>query len=310
MLSISRMQPPRLSVIIASWNTGDFLAGCLDSLDEQEVAGGFETIVVDNGSTDGTAELLRSRGERVRTISNSDNVGFSAANNQAAEIARGATLFFLNSDTRLLAPDTLERIATAVEAPGVAIAGPMLVNPDGSLQPSCAAHPSVGRALVVGAGLHRLLPDGLRERIAPDTWSHDRPSDTDWVKGAAIAVRADLFRELGGFWPTLYGEETDLAYKAKERGLRVRFEPSARVMHYGNQANSQRYGDAGRAARVAHAELLFLRSHYPRPRAAAVRAITGCAYALRAVAHALLRHGAQARVYRALARTYAAGRRS
>jgi GT2 family glycosyltransferase len=301
------MDPPRLSVIVPSWNTCELLADCLDSLATQTVRGGFETIVVDNGSTDGTAELLRARSDRVRTITNERNIGFSAANNQAAREARGAILLFLNSDTRLLADDTLERLASAVEAPQVGIAGPMLVNPDGSLQPSCAAHPSVGRALLVGAGLHRLLPDRLRAKLSPDTWSHDRPADTDWVKGAAMAIRADLFRDAGGFWPTLYGEETDLAYKVRERGYRVRFEPAARVVHVGNRTGSQRYSDAGRAARVAHAELLFLESNYPRGRAAAVRAITGAAYALRAVVHGLLRHRAQASVYRALARTYATG---
>jgi GT2 family glycosyltransferase len=301
------MEPPRLSVIIPTWNTRALLADCLDSIDEQDVPGGFETIVVDNGSTDGTAELLRAREDRVRVITNAGNAGFAAANNQAAEEARGTILMFLNSDTRLTAPDTLERVVSTAEAPDVGIAGPMLLNTDGSLQSSCAAHPSVGRALLVGAGLHRLLPDRLRATLSPDTWSHDRPCDTGWVKGAAMAVRADLFRGAGGFWPTLYSEEIDLAYRLKRRGYRVRFEPSARVVHVGNRTGSQRYSDAGRAARIAHAELLFLRAHYPRGRAAAIRAVTGAAYALRAVVHRLLAHDLQASVYGALARTYATG---
>jgi GT2 family glycosyltransferase len=301
------MAAPRVSVIIPSWNTRALLADCLDSLAEQQIHGGFETIVVDNGSTDGTADLLRARGDRLRVITNAENAGFAAANNQAAEEARGTILLFLNSDTRLTAADTLERIASAVEAPDVGIAGPMLLNPDGSLQPSCAAHPSVGRALLVGAGLHRLLPDRLRATLSPDTWSHDRARDTGWVKGAAMAVRAELFRDAGGFWPTLYGEETDLACRLKSRGYRVRFEPAARVVHVGNRTGSQRYSDAGRAARVGRAELLFLHSNYPSGRAAAIRAITGAAYALRAVVHGLLGHRAQASVYRALARSYATG---
>lgn len=299
------MQPPRLSVIIATWNTRDVLADCLDSLLDQDVDGGFETIVVDNASTDGTAELLRSRANAVRVITNAENAGFSGANNQAAEVARGRILFFLNSDTRLLAPDTLERIAQAVEQPDVGIAGPQLVNPDGSLQPSCAPLPSVTRALIVGSGLHRLMPDRVRARVAPHTWSHSRAIDTDCVKGAALAIHAELFRELGGFWPPLYGEEADIAYKVKRRGLRVRYEPAARVMHLGNQSGSKRFSDAGRAGRVARAELLFLDSHYAGPRAAAVRAITGSAYAARALVHGLLRHRPQARVYRSLAQTYA-----
>ena len=294
-------------MIIATWNTRDLLADCLDSVARQVLPGGLETIVVDNASTDGTAELLRERAGEVRTIANERNAGFAEANNQGARAARGEILFFLNSDTRLVDPDTLARLADALDAPGVGLVGPMLLNPDGTLQPSCAAHPSVGRALLVGAGAHRLVPDRLRVRLSPDTWSHDRSSDVPWVKGAALAIRAGTFRAAGAFWDTMYGEEQDLARKVADLGLRVRFERGARVVHVGNQTASKRWDRAGRADRVARAELLFLRTHYARPRAAAIRAITGAAYAARAVVHRLLRHRDEAAIYRALARAYADG---
>lgn len=268
---------------------------------------GAEVIVVDNASTDGTAELLREHSDRVRVISNPENVGFSAGNNQAASEARGRVLFFLNSDTELLSPDVLERLAGSVEADGVAMAGPMLVNPDGSLQPSCAAHPSITRALIVGAGVHRWLPNAVLRRVAPEFWPHDHPLDTDWVKGAAVAVRADVFRQLGGFWPIMYSEEEDLAYRAQERGLRVRFENGVRVMHVGNHSNRQRWTTPVRAARSASAEISFLRAHYRAPRRSLIRLITGAAYGARAIVHAALGHREQSAVYRAMARVYAAG---
>jgi GT2 family glycosyltransferase len=294
----------RGSVIIPSWNAGDVLGRCLDSLDRQEVAGGFETIVVDNGSTDGTGKLLSARGDRVRVISNDHNAGYSGANNQAALEARGGVLLLLNSDTELLAPDTLERLVEAAEAPGVGLAGPLLVNPDGSVQPSCAAHPTVIRSLVVGAGLHRLLPDRIRARLAPEFWAHDRPIDTGWLLGAALAIRADVFRELGGLWATEYAEDEDLAYRAQRRGLRVRFDNSARIMHVGNHTLGKSRTDAQRAARVAEAELAFLRTHYSRSRAAAIRAIVGAAYAGRAAVHGVMGRSAEASLYRAMAGVY------
>jgi GT2 family glycosyltransferase len=299
-----RRVEPRVSVIIATWNAADVLGPCLDSLERQQVAGGFETIVVDNASTDSTQELLERYGERVRVITNDHNVRYAGGNNQAARTARGSVLLFLNSDTELRETDVLERLALAAEDPTVGIAGPMLVNPDGTLQPSCGAHPSIRRALLVGIGAHRLLPDPALARLAPDHWSHERSSDTDWVMGAAIAIRAEVFRELGGFWETMYAEEQDLAHRAQDRGLRVRFERSASVMHIGNHSLAQQWSDAERAARVASAELAFLQAHYGRTRAAVIRVVTGAAYAGRALALTLLRRPGRARVYRAMAREY------
>jgi GT2 family glycosyltransferase len=294
----------RISVVIATWNAGDVLGRCLDSVERQQVSGGFETIVVDNASTDGTAALLRSYADRVRVITNDHNAAYAGANNQAARDARGEVLLFLNSDTELLAPDVLERLATAVWADGVGLAGPMLLNPDGTLQPSCAAYPSVRAAALVGIGLHRVLPDRVLARAAPQFWSHDRPADTGWLMGAALAARTDVFRELGGFWPHLYGEDVDLAYRVRRRGLRVRFESRAKVMHVGNHSISQRWSDPERAGRVARSEVAFLETHYARPRVLAIRAITAAGYGARAVAHALLGRRPRAAVYRSMAAVY------
>jgi hypothetical protein len=301
------MAAPRVSVIITTWNAADVLERCLETVAAQRVPGGFETIVVDNGSTDGTAQLLSGRAGDLRVISNRDNVGFSLGNNQAAGEAGGEVLLFLNSDTELLSADVVERLTRAVEDERVGLAGPMLVNPDGTLQPSCAAHPTVHRAVLVGAGAHRLLPDSVLERVAPEFWSHDRPTDTGWVMGAVVAVRADVFRRLGGFWPVMYSEEQELAFRAHEQGLRVHFEPAVRVMHVGNHSNAQRWSSPVRAARVASAEISFLRRHYSRPRGAAIRVITGAAYGARAIVHRVLGHAHQAAVYRAMWRVYASG---
>jgi GT2 family glycosyltransferase len=293
-----------VSVIIATWNAADVLDACLDSVAAQRVEGGFETIVVDNASTDNTRDVLGARDDGIRVIANDRNARFAGANNQASAEARGNVLFFLNSDTELLGPDVVERVAQVVESEGVGLAGPLLVNPDGSVQPSCAVHPTVGRSLLLAGGLHRLLPDRLLARVAPEFWSHDRPIDTGWLMGAAIATRAALFRELGGFWSTMYAEDQDFAYRLRERGLRIRFEPSVKVMHVGNHSLSKRWSDSERAEQVARAELVFLRTHRGRPARAAIRAIVGSGYALRALAHRLLGRDRTAAVYRAMTRVY------
>ena len=298
----------RVSAIVPSWNGADVLGPCLARLAAQEVTGGLETIVVDDASTDGTPEVLRRHAEHIRVIRNERNAGFAAANNQAATRARGEILFFLNSDTELLGRDAVERLARAFDDPGVGLAGPRLVNPDGTLQPSCGAHPSVIRALLVMSGVHRMLPDRLLPRVNPERWSHDRARDVDWVKGAAVAVRADVFRGVGGFWPALYAEEQDLAFRVRQRGLRVRFEAAPRVMHVGNHSFGQLLSRAERAERVARAELRFLRTHYRPLRRTTIRLIVWTGFTARAVAHGMLRRGEPAAVYRAMARVYGFGR--
>lgn len=301
------MRPPRVSVVIATWNAGDVLGPCLDSLRTQEVAGGFETIVVDNASTDGTAELLRGRSGEVRVLTMDHNAGFSAANNEGARLARGEVLLFLNSDTVLLSSDVLARLARALEDPTIGIVAPRLLNPDGSPQPSCAVHPSVVGSLLLATGVHRFLPDRAQARVAPHRWSHDRSIDTEWVMGAALALRTGDFHTIGGWWSatTMYAEDTEIAYRVRQRGLRVRFDASAEIVHLGNQSNAQRWSDAERAERLAAAEVVFLREHYPRLRRAAIQAVLAAGYAGRAVAHGALGRRDRARAFGAMARVYA-----
>jgi GT2 family glycosyltransferase len=183
----------------------------------------------------------------------------------------------------------------------------MLVNPDGSLQRTCAAHPGILTALVVGTGMQRVLPDGVLRRVAPQFWSHGSSIDTDWVLGAAMAMRAELFRELGGFWDETYSEESELAWRVQQHGLRVRYERSTRLMHLGNHSLGKKWSVPGRAAVIARAEVAFLHAHYGRARRLAIRAITGAGFVGRTIAHALLGHRRETAVYRAMARVYVLG---
>lgn len=294
----------RHSVIVVSWNAGPVLDRCLRSIEQQEVDGGLETIVVDNASTDETPAVLARHGDRIRVIRNEENLGFSGGNNQGAAAASGEVLHFLNSDTELLQRDALQRLADALEESGAGLVGPHLVNPDGTLQPSCAGHPTVTRALVVNSGLHRLLPNRALARIFPPHWSHDESREVDWVVGAALTVRAELFRAVGGFWPLQYTEEQDLAWKLAERGSTVRYVHDVRVLHIRNFSNRQRWSEPERAARMAQAELAFLAKHYSRPRRAAIRLLTLLGHAARSPILRVLGRTERADVYRAMARVY------
>jgi GT2 family glycosyltransferase len=296
-------------VIVVTWNAAEVLDRCLASVRGQIVDGELETIVVDNASTDGTEAVLARHGDAVRLIRNAENLGFSGGNNQGSEAATGDVLHFLNSDTELLQPDALQRLGDAVSADGVGMAGPRLLQPDGTLEPSCTAHPTVPSSLVVALGLHRVLPDRALARVYPRAWSHDESRTMGWLVGAALSLRAGLFREVGGFWPIQYGEEADLARKVQDRGYTVRFVHDVRVMHVGNVSNQQRFSSPERWSRAAQAEVAYLDRHVGGLRAAAIRAIVGAGHAGRAAVLAALRRRDHAAVYRVMAGVYVRGAR-
>lgn len=295
----------RYSVVIASWNARDVLADCIDSVLAQDLDGPLETIVVDNASTDGTDELLLRYGGDVCVIRNQENMGYSAGINQGARAASGDVLFLVNSDTQLRGPTVLQRLADALSMAGVGLVGPRYVTSDGTLQPGCSNHPSVRGAVVLASGLHHVLPDRLRARLAPSEWSHDYSRTVDCVMGAVLGVRAEVFRTVGGFWPLMYASEEDLAWKVQRRGLSVRFVREAEVLHVGNHSNRRRWSDAERAARVGRSELAFLSQHYSRARALAIRAVAGIGFAVRALALWVAGRRRRAEIYAALAAVYA-----
>jgi N-acetylglucosaminyl-diphospho-decaprenol L-rhamnosyltransferase len=299
----------RHSVIVVTWNAAEVLDRCLQSIGRQVVEGGLETIVVDNASTDGTEAVLARHADATRVIRNAENLGFSGGNNQGAEAATGEVLHFLNSDTELLQPDALQRLGEALRADRVGMVGPRLVQPGGALEPSCTAHPTLTASLAVALGLHRLLPNRALARIYPRAWSHDESRTMDWLVGAALSLRADLFRAVGGFWPIQYGEEADLARKVQDRGYTVRFVHDVRVMHVGNVSNQQRFSSPERAGRAARAEVAYLDRHVGGLRAAAIRSIVGAGHAGRAAVLGLLREPERAAVYRSMADVYLRGAR-
>src|SRR5262245_59479081 len=128
-------QSRAVSIVIVNWNVRDLLRECLRSLEEQTcLAGNVEVIVVDNGSSDGSVEMIRSEFARVRLVVNKENQGFARANNQALPLCRGRYLILLNPDTRVL-DRALTRLVSWMDAhPRAGIAGCRLLNTDGSFQ--------------------------------------------------------------------------------------------------------------------------------------------------------------------------------
>jgi GT2 family glycosyltransferase len=124
----------------------------------------------------------------------------------------------------------------------------------------------------------------------------------DWLVGAALSVRADVFRDTGGFWPIQYAEEQELAWEIQQRGHTVRFVADVRVMHRENVSGQKRWSLPERAARTAEAERAFLAKNYSRPRGGAIRWITAAGHLGRSAVLRRLGHAERADVYAAMAR--------
>jgi GT2 family glycosyltransferase len=237
-----------VSVCIVNWNCRDLLRACLRSLDPWRQRLRLEVIVVDNGSADGAADLVAAEFPEVVLVRNADNRGFARANNQAARLARGRYLFFLNNDTEV-PPGALRRLVAFARAhPRAGLIGPRLVRPDGRPQVSFRRRPTLA------ALLHRtclLRWTGLFRRAYRRCRSRDgdfcttRPVEV--LMGAALLVRRRLFDACGG-WDEGYvfgGEDIDLCVRVGRR-RRVVYFPAVSVLHHGRAGSRRHIGYAHR----------------------------------------------------------------
>lgn len=211
------------SIIIPCWNRADMTARCVQALaahTPEELD--YELIFVDNGSTDGTADLLADLEGDVRILRNPENLGFAKACNQGAEVARGDILVFLNNDT-VPRPGWLEPLLETIRTvPRVGAAGSKLLLPDGRIQ-----HAGV----IVGSNTQAL--HWLYHQANPDPAVLDVPRDFQVVTAACLAVPKAVFGQVGGFdegYRNGY-EDVDLCFKIRKAGYRVRFVPRSVLLH-------------------------------------------------------------------------------
>jgi hypothetical protein len=228
-----------LSIIIVNWNTRDLLAQCLQSVYDTVQGLAFEVFVVDNASTDGSADMVRGRFPGVQLIENAENVGFARANNQAMSSTTGRHILLLNPDT-IVPPDAVSALSRCLDAnPQAGVVGPQLLNMDGSLQESWAQFPGlVSEVPVLGRRLTQ-KPRGFKPAAgdAPSAWL------VDWVSGACFMVKRAVLDSVGDFdesyW--LYTEETDWCYRIWRAGWEVLFLPQVQIIHIARAASKQLY---------------------------------------------------------------------
>lgn len=223
-----------LTVQIVNWNAREDLRQALRSLFEHAPTFPFEVLVLDNASQDGSVQIVEKEFPQVRLLVSERNLGFARGHNLLARHARGRYLLLLNPDTVVMR-DTLTKLIRFAEAhPEAGIIGPKLLNPDGSLQYSCRRFPNPIAAIFRNTPLGRLFPNNryTRDYLMLD-WDHNSIREVDWVSGAAMLVRREVYQQLGGFDEQffMYVEDVDLCYRAWQAGWKVLYYPDAIIIH-------------------------------------------------------------------------------
>jgi GT2 family glycosyltransferase len=220
----------KLSIIIINYNSWSFLGPCIDSIREKARGIEYEIIVVDNNSSDGSVDLIRSKYPETVLICNDNNAGFAKANNQAASVARGRVLFLLNADTILLDYNLADAVRYAEEN-GISVLGPRLVGEDRRVQTSWRLENSICRHIgdIVKMSLF-MTASRKSGGNAPGS-----PLEVGFLSGAALLISRSDSEALGLFDERFFftGEERDLCMRYTAAGRRICYYPGWEVLHYG-----------------------------------------------------------------------------
>lgn len=244
--------PDDVAVVIVNFNAGEHLRTCVESAAADLAGVRSAIVVIDNASTDGSAETI-AHSPGATLIRNESNRGFGAAVNQAARLTDARLLWLLNPDCRVRA-GTFERLAgTLARHDACAIAAAQLLNTDGSVQASARGEPSAWTGLFGRHGvLTKVFPRSAAARrnlpAADLVQAGVESAVVDWVMGACMLVRRDRFDEVGGFDERyfLYWEDADLCRRLRARGYETRYVPGAQVVHVGAVSSGTRSAFATR----------------------------------------------------------------
>lgn len=234
---------PEMSVIIISYNTREMTLACVESV-YRETCTPFEIIVVDNASSDGSAQAIAEQFPDVVLIAEQTNHGFAAAHPIAISHTRAPWFLLLNPDTIVLNRALDKLLAFAGRAPEALIWGGRTLDGDRKLNPSsCWRQMSLWSLICQMFGLNSMFPgSALLNSEAYGGWQRDTEREVDIVTGCLFLIQRETWEALGGFDPAfkMYGEEADLCIRAKAAGARPMITPEATIVHYGGASERVR----------------------------------------------------------------------
>jgi GT2 family glycosyltransferase len=282
-----------VSVVVVAYEARDLLRRCLSALDAD--AEGAETsrelIVVDNASTDGTADWLRAERPDVELVALERNLGFGAGNNRGIAAAAGRFVFLLNSDPFVERGCIDELVRFAAAHPRCGAAGPRLRWEDGRLQRSCRSFPTVYRLATEYLFLRKLAPRSKAlNAFYCGGFDHDLPRRVEWLTGAAVLLRREALDDAGGGFDEaffLYSEEVDLLRRIAEAGWETWFDSGAGATHLWGGSTRRDPGPTFREQLRSHVR--YLDKHEGRTAAARGRVVLLAGLRLRGLRSAAFR---------------------
>jgi N-acetylglucosaminyl-diphospho-decaprenol L-rhamnosyltransferase len=286
--------PRDVSVIIASHNTRVHLERCLTAFRD-----GYELIVVDTGSADGSQELVRERFPHVGLVELDANPGYGGALNEGIAHSSGEYLLLMNADAWPVGLAVERLLEFAETEPRAGVVGPRLLNPDGTLQPSVRGFPTSWRLATEYFFLRWLAP---RSRVLNAFYGcrfdHRSRRDAEFLVGAVLLVRRQVVAEIGDFDTSffMFNEEVDFCYRATSAGWDVIFWPGAEFVHVGGASTTQVWARMYREQLRSH--LRFLAKHHGLRQAERARRLLVAAMRLRALVFGVVGRRERRRVSR------------
>lgn len=225
-----------ISVIIVTFNSQTQIVKCLESLDNYTELS-VEVLIIDNASSDKTVEIVKKEFPEVKLIQNTTNIGFTKACNQGARIAKGEYILFLNPDTVIKNKEDLKLLLDFAESKKkLGAIGAKVLNPDGSIQPSYGALPTLLRIIFDRLPFFNKNL-GIQVRH-PRLYRHTNRAG--WVSGCCLLIKKKVFDEAGGFNEEIfmYGEDYDLCFRLKAKGYENYYYPRFQIVHNDSGKNN------------------------------------------------------------------------
>ena len=259
---------PDVSIILVCWNNKQYLHPCLESLYEGGLKSSFDVVVVDNGSTDGSQQMLKEQFPEVLIIQNDHNVGLGRASNQGIIATRGQYVLLLNNDTIVNGPSFDSMIEFLDTHPEVGAVGGRLLNPDGSDQSCHNNFTTLYEEFLVATRLGERFRTGY-----PAIINDDEVRSVDWMSSACLLLRRETLDQVGLLDEEyfIYGDELDLQYRMKKASWQIYYLPHATTIHFGGRS-MERWP---RRKMVYRGKMMFYQKNYGPVRTYALRIMLG-----------------------------------